>query len=77
MDEERPTKQLAIWVTPSLHAWLRQYAFDHHVSQSVVVRELLEAKRGEAGPASPAGTGLSTGTRAGNLNQRDRITCVW
>jgi hypothetical protein len=47
MDEERPTKQLAVWVTPSLHAWLRQYAFDHHVSQSVVVRELLEAKRQE------------------------------
>ena len=77
MDEERPTKQLAIWVTPSLHAWLRQYAFDHHVSQSVVVRELLEAKRGEATTPRPAGTGLSTGTRAGNLNQRDRITCVW
>jgi hypothetical protein len=34
-------------VTPSLHAWLRQYAFDRHVSQSVVVRELLEAKRQE------------------------------
>ena len=68
MDEERPTKQLAIWVTPSLHAWLRQYAFDHHVSQSVVVRELLEAKRGEAGTPRPAGTQLSTGTCAEKFN---------
>jgi hypothetical protein len=66
--DERPTKQLAIWVTPSLHAWLRQYAFDRQVSHSHVVRELLEAKRREAETPSPAGTGLSTGACAGNFN---------
>jgi hypothetical protein len=63
MDEQRPTKQLAIWVTPSLHAWLRRYAFDRHVSHSQVVRELLDAKRRETETPSPARTELSTGAR--------------
>jgi hypothetical protein len=67
MNEERPTKQVAIWMQPSLAKWLRQYAFDNDMSQSVVVRQLLEAKRREAEPPSPAGTQLSTGTCAENL----------
>jgi len=68
VSDERPTKQISVWLQPSLYQWLRQYAFDHHLSQSVVVRELLEAKRGETGTPRPAGTQLSTGTRAEKFN---------
>ena len=52
MENERPTKQISIWVPPSLHKWLRQYAHDRELSQSLVIRELLEAKRKETASAA-------------------------
>ncbi len=42
MDDNRQT---TIWLPGDLYQWLRKEAFDRNVTQSQLVRELLEAER--------------------------------
>jgi len=38
-------KQTTIWLPNDLYQWLRKEAFDRGITQSRLVRELLEAER--------------------------------
>jgi hypothetical protein len=38
-------KQTTLWLPPDLYQWLRKEAFDRNISQSQLIRELLEAER--------------------------------
>ena len=43
MDE--PNRQTTVWLPPDLYQWLRRQAFDRSITQSQVIRELIEAER--------------------------------
>ena len=45
---EMASRQTAVWLPEISTEWLRKQAFERNVSQSQVVRELLEAERAKA-----------------------------
>lgn len=42
-------RQTTVWLPAGLYQWLRQAAFDRSVTQSQIIRELLEAERAKGG----------------------------
>jgi hypothetical protein len=45
-------KQTTVWLPPELRAWLRREAFERDVTQSQIIRELLEAERAKRARAN-------------------------
>lgn len=43
--KNKPPKQTTVWLPADLYQWLRKEAFDRAVTQSQVIRELIEAER--------------------------------
>ena len=46
---EPGTRQTTVWLTDGLYQWLRREAFERSVSQSQVIRDLIEAEQARRG----------------------------